>query len=257
MLLLAVLTAGTAVKDKSFYPPGTVRISDSLYYDCTEVSNFMWLEYMYWLREEYGADAPQVKASLPDTLIWRRKGAQLESYTEFYLRHSNFSSFPVVGVSHKQARAYCNWRTTRVLAYETERLKKLGLTPTTYFKYRLPTEAEWKMVAEAGYSKKVAKKLKSKKYRNKPKLNSYDEIQMRANPNSPFQGSPTLSVHAFWPNTYGIYNLFGNVAEMVAEEGVAKGGGWVHDKEEMKLNEDFTYRGPEVWLGFRCVCEVR
>lgn len=38
-----------------------------------------------------------------------------------------------------------------------------------------------------------------------------------------------------------ILNLFGNVAEMVNQKGVAKGGSWDHTLEESALTNDLTY----------------
>ena len=59
-----------------------------------------------------------------------------------------------------------------------------------------------------------------------------------------------ISINA---NELGVYNLKGNVAEMILEKGVAKGGSWVHTNEETTIEKDFKYTKPQSWLGFRCV----
>ncbi|HRP58751.1 MAG TPA: SUMF1/EgtB/PvdO family nonheme iron enzyme, partial [Vicingus sp.] len=53
--------------------PRTVTVS-SFYMDEVEVTNFFYLEYLYWLERVFAADYPEViKKALPDTLVWRSK----------------------------------------------------------------------------------------------------------------------------------------------------------------------------------------
>jgi sulfatase modifying factor 1 len=94
--------------------PRTVSVS-SFYMDETEVTNFMYLEYLYWLERVYLADYPEVfRKALPDTLVWRSKLGYNEPYVDFYLRHPSYRDYPVVGVNWLQANDYCAWRTDRV-----------------------------------------------------------------------------------------------------------------------------------------------
>ncbi|WP_375561983.1 formylglycine-generating enzyme family protein [Bernardetia sp. OM2101] len=55
---------------------------------------------------------------------------------------------------------------------------------------------------------------------------------------------------------FGLYNMFGNVAEMTSEKGIAKGGSFAHTLEECAADKVQTYDSPQAWLGFRCVAEV-
>ena len=94
--------------------PRTVTVS-SFYMDEVEVTNFYWLEYLYWLDRVFGADYPEIyKKALPDTLVWRSKLAYNEPYLEYYLRHPAYRNYPVVGINWLQANDYCAWRTDRV-----------------------------------------------------------------------------------------------------------------------------------------------
>lgn len=94
--------------------PRTVTVS-SFYMDETEVTNFAYLEYLYWLSRVYSADYPEVyQKALPDTLVWRSKLGYNEPYVEYYLRHPAYRDYPVVGVNWLQANDYCAWRTDRV-----------------------------------------------------------------------------------------------------------------------------------------------
>ena len=72
----------------------------AFYMDETEVTNFNWLEYLYWLSRVYSADYPEVyQKALPDTLVWRSKLGYNEPYVDYYLRHPAYRDYPVVGVS--------------------------------------------------------------------------------------------------------------------------------------------------------------
>jgi sulfatase modifying factor 1 len=49
----------------------------------------------------------------PDTLVWMRDFSYSynEPMTQRYFANTSFGNYPVVGISWKQAMAYCNWRT--------------------------------------------------------------------------------------------------------------------------------------------------
>jgi hypothetical protein len=67
----------------------------------------------------------------------------------------------------------------------------------------------------------------------------------------------TAPVNSYTKNHFGLYNMIGNVSEMVTEKGTSKGGGWRHLLEECRVGKDITYEKPTSWLGFRCICIVK
>ncbi|MDX2360124.1 MAG: SUMF1/EgtB/PvdO family nonheme iron enzyme [Crocinitomicaceae bacterium] len=90
----------------------------SFYMDQTEVTNFFWMEYLYWVSRAYNETYPMVyRNALPDTLVWRSKLGFNEKYVDYYLRHPAYRDYPVVGVSWLQANDFCKWRTDRVNEY--------------------------------------------------------------------------------------------------------------------------------------------
>ena len=96
--------------------PRRVTVS-SFYMDETEISNFHWCEYLYWVGRTY-TDFPMIyKKALPDTLCWREKLGFNEKYVEYYLRHPAYRDYPVVGISWNQANDFAAWRTDRVNEY--------------------------------------------------------------------------------------------------------------------------------------------
>lgn len=110
-------TMGQVYDDVMFDWTNTSRkvTVSSFYMDETEVTNFHWLEYLYWTDRVYGDDYPEIYTkALPDTLVWREKLAFNEPYTEYYLRHPAYRDYPVVGVNWLQANDFCAWRSDRV-----------------------------------------------------------------------------------------------------------------------------------------------
>lgn len=96
--------------------PTRVTVS-SFYLDQTEVTNFHWLEYLYWISRAYETYPVVYKNALPDTLSWRSPLGFNEDYVEYYLRHPAYRDYPVVGISWLQANDFCKWRTDRVNEY--------------------------------------------------------------------------------------------------------------------------------------------
>ena len=87
----------------------------SFFLDETEVTNAMYVEYLFWLKNMYGNDLVEIyKSALPDTLVWRNPLGFNEDMVNNYLRHPAFQNHPVVGVSWKQASNFAKWRTQRV-----------------------------------------------------------------------------------------------------------------------------------------------
>ncbi|RMB57101.1 gliding motility lipoprotein GldJ [Dokdonia sinensis] len=97
----------------------------SFYIDETEVTNFMYTEYLDWLKEVFPPDDENYRAiykgALPDTLVWRNRLGFNETMTENYLRHPAYAYYPVVGVSWVQAVEFSNWRSNRVNEFILER----------------------------------------------------------------------------------------------------------------------------------------
>ncbi len=98
----------------------------SFYMDETEVTNFMYHEYLDWVKKVFPPTDENYRniysGALPDTLVWRNRLGYNEVMTNNYLRHPAYAYYPVVGVSWVQAIEFSNWRTDRVneLILETE-----------------------------------------------------------------------------------------------------------------------------------------
>ena len=240
-------------------PSGTVKIKGNIYIDKTEVSNFDWREYVIWLEKTYGKTAMEYRNALPDTLVWKEKESFNEPYTQYYYSHPAYNDYPVVGISYEQAVQYCKWRTERVKElFETKMLTDKKNVYPTNFEYRLPTKEEWEAAAKIGYSEKIQQQLNTK-YKGQIlanlKRNKEDNVVVAGN--IPDNADITAPVKSYWPNAAGCYNLIGNVAEMINQQGLAKGGSWKNEPSEVYIEKDLTYTKPTAWLGFRCVAEIK
>jgi formylglycine-generating enzyme len=143
----------------------------------------------------------------PDTLVWIRDFSYSynEPMSKRYFSHPAFGNYPVVGVSWKQASAFCEWRTQYLNAFLEEKKR------VTESDFRLPTEAEWEYAARGGRSQAPypwgGYYLRNKKgcllANFKPGRGNYPEDG----------GFYTVRADAYWPNDFGLYNMAGNVSE--------------------------------------------
>ncbi len=148
-------------------------------------------------------------AVYPDTTTWIKDFAY--SYNEpmhnDYFWHQAYSDYPVVGVSWKQAKAFCAWRTLNKNSYIKSKKKKQDLINS----FRLPTEAEWEYAARGG--------LSSATYPWGGPYAKNDRGCFLANfkPNRGDYAADgalyTVEAKSFDPNGYNLYNMAGNVAE--------------------------------------------
>ncbi len=146
----------------------------------------------------------------PDTTVWIRDFAY--SYNEpmhnDYFWHDAYSDYPVVGVTWKQAKAFCEWRTINKNSYQKS---KKGAQMVNTF--RLPSEAEWEYSARGG--------LQAATYPWGGPYTKSDRGCFMAN-FKPVRGDYaadqalyTVEAKSYEPNDYNLYNMAGNVSEWV------------------------------------------
>lgn len=170
----------------------------------------------------------------PDTLCWIRDFTY--SYNEpmanMYFWHPSFDNYPVVGVTWKQAAAFCTWRTQLLN-------KALSQDGDAYVQdYRLPLESEWEYAARGG--------LDNSMYpwgglytRNREGCYLANFKPLRGN-YAVDGGVTTTSVGFYEPNEYGLYDMAGNVGEWCANAYDESAYFFQHD-----LNPDYKYNATE------------
>jgi gliding motility-associated lipoprotein GldK len=148
----------------------------------------------------------------PDTTTWIKDFSY--SYNEpmhnDYFWHQAYSGYPVVGVSWKQAKAFCAWRTLKKNSY----IKSLKKRRDNVNAFRLPSEAEWEYAARGG--------LASGTYPWGGPYTKSDRGCFLANfkPNRGDYAADgalyTVEAKSYDPNGYNLYNMAGNVSEWTA-----------------------------------------
>ena len=273
-----------SVREKRDVLPNGVRIQENLFVDKTEVSNIDYQEYLFWLAHIFGSTSPKYLTALPDTIFWG--GEPYPRFPDDYFRR--FADHPVVGISLDQASAYSDWRTDRV--YEMILMKQGKIKPNpqqnsdNYFtvkryqsgqymgyvpdhavlvpRFRLPTEAEWELAAAArldiqqypqGYNFELCRKTRYFKRYGDHFLKTNQAPKTNVPPPGDVDGQPA-PCESFMPNYFGLYHMIGNVAEMTAQPGVAKGGHYLLPSEQCTVAGRVAYDKPTKWLGFRNVC---
>jgi hypothetical protein len=63
-------------------------------------------------------------------------------------------------------------------------------------------------------------------------------------------------VATYFPNDMGLYDVVGNVAEMIDEKGKACGGSWNDWPADCTIQSVKKYPGPDETVGFRLFMEV-
>lgn len=170
----------------------------------------------------------------PDTLVWMRDFSYSynEPMTKRYFAHPSFGNYPVVGVTWKQAVAFCSWR-SRYLTDFLER-KKYAVESD----FRLPTEAEWEYAARGGRTQSMYPwgnyYLRNKKgcllANFKPGRGNYPEDG----------GFYTVRADSYWPNDFGLYNMAGNVSEWTSSYYYEGAYNFQHD-----MNPDVRYNAKD------------
>lgn len=166
----------------------------------------------------------------PDTLAWIHDFTYSfnEPMTNMYFWHPAYDDYPVVGVSWKQARAFCVWRTQLLNDFFGDNGQPVIQD------FRLPTESEWEYAARGGLS--LSPYPWGGPYiRNssgcflgnfKPMRGSYIDDG----------GFHTVKTSSYNPNDYGLYCMAGNAAEWTNNAYDESAYDFSHD-----LNPDYQY----------------
>jgi formylglycine-generating enzyme len=170
----------------------------------------------------------------PDTLAWVHDFTYSfnEPMTNMYFWHPAYDDYPVVGVSWKQARAFCIWRTQLFNNW----LISNGQIYVNDF--RLPTESEWEYAARGGNALSpypwggpyIRNALGCFLGNFKPMRGSYIDDG----------GFHTVKIASYNPNDYGLYCMAGNAAEWTSNAFDESAYDFDHD-----LNPDYVYEAQD------------
>ena len=206
----------------------------------------------------------------PDTLVWIQdfSYSNNESLTKKYFLYEFYDHYPVVGISQKQAMAFCQWKTGQV-----NKMLKGKEASNAAVIVKLPSNAEWE---SAALEKKDSIGLfsVSKPYNcNFGTIADRDGLTLKGFKDDGY--FYTAPVKSFPPGSNRLYDMKGNVAEwtstpreeiMNAEvkpeklrtSFVVKGGGWNSTPFYLQAGvcQFFSVDDAHSFVGFRYVVFV-
>lgn len=165
-----------------------------------------------------------------------------------YFGTRKYKHYPVVGVSKRQAEAYCHWR-TQVFFKQNPHLKQ------KISSFRLPTEAEFEYASGAAHALLYGTHNGKLFIKKKRTANFHEDG---------FLPLPERTAR-FKKNTMGLFDLCGNVSEWTSSPMefqhhafVTKGGAFIDKPKDVSIKKRIGYSENEQlpFIGFRCVCSV-
>ncbi len=262
------------------------KVSDKLYAADTELTNGQYETFLTDLLKNKDFEQLDLcKTAKTDWISLLPKEIQnLPAKQLFKHGHPDSPECPVQNVSHEAAQRYCAWVTQVYNASPDKKKFKKVL-------FRLPTETEWITAARGGlkdapypwpggFYVRNSKGCYLGNYDSKepcgdcpaqttPVIASADlsqnaETGISGESNTPYPykidsndgGFFTVPAASYYPNKFGLYAVSGNVAEMIAEPGKAKGGSWQDEAYQGQITPVKSYNGPSPAVGFRVFMEV-
>ncbi len=267
------------------------KIKGNIYAHSAEVSNE---EYELFLNYLYENDYKELHEMAKFNLD-KYEGVNKVFHRNYHYSQNsfkeNFSKYPVMDLSHEAANLYCEWLTVQYNQQKGRKFNKVkfrlpsqnewNMAALGYVPFQSWVFEENKV--KAAPHKDV--KVKDWEYFS---LAEYDSIWYPwfagdwsvyrkaimnekgcylANIKTPgnevcpsgIKGDGfalTAPVASYFSNDMGFYDVIGNVAEMVDEQGKAMGGSWDHPPHESTVTSVMQYDGPDPRVGFRIFMEV-
>lgn len=230
---------------------------DSTVYSKFEVTN-----------ELYNLFLKETKHPVQDTTVWNDQFIYSNWYTCNYRWHSMFANYPVVGVTIEDVEAFCFWMTGKLQSlYDYDIVVDL------------PTEYEWEYGARGGLQLSPypwgGPYIRNSKgcllanhlyipeafmgYSDKGEIVSSMPKGKHDMYGADMDGAlATAAVDSYHPNDFGLYNMAGNVREMIKDnKSITKGGGWnSYDHYLQIASQEEVKETPDADIGFRYIVRI-
>lgn len=263
------------IPSSSFSYKGKQTSVNAFYMQRKEVTNLEYRTFLFDLLIQ--GRKKEFLTAAPDQTLWTKAlHDSLANYQNEYFSNSMFNDFPVVNVSKKGVEMYCKWITE-----ETNKTRGSNYINDA----RIPEIVEWSLAA-SNLGKNTMYPWEGKELTTEGEFNAnfkLDEYEgslqlMRQRTKSRLRrttfeyniGLMIAWVKSYEPNELGLYNMSGNVAEMVSvkmtpdfiemekpteNQLVTCGGSWMSEIEDLEVfNENLTdYINGHPSIGFRVV----
>ncbi len=253
-------------KGYQFIPAGRLDLDvraaevESFFISSTEISNAQYRKFLRHLQQE-NITQNFTLAQL-DTSKWL--SFLSEPFANYYHSHPAYDNYPCVNMSYEGAVLYCKW-----LQHELEKADK-----RYDFEVKLPTKEQWMYAATAGKTNRTYSWEGTGLFAKGYALCNFRNLGAGAIHNDAATGNDvvvqsgnvgqlnanadiTAPVVSYLPNEFGLYNVCGNVAEMIDEKGVAMGGSFLSPGYDVRIKSESSYAAPSPTVGFRPIIMVK
>lgn len=252
-----------------FVPSGLVKLDadtvsvQSFLVSKTEVTN---LDYRLFLKDLIATGKHEKYAVAKiDSFNWSKGKVLNEKYAHYYHNHPAYEDYPVVNISREGAQLYCEWLTEKYNAL---------LPSDQRITFRLPLKTEWIRAAcgdnlNASYTwgKPYVRNSQGQFLANFVRIG---ETSIARNEKGEFVVEPVYPdindqedladiiapAKSYWQNGFGIYNMNGNVAELLQDQNEVIGGSWYDAPYDIRNQSTKAYTGSSTTVGFRVVATV-
>ncbi|MEQ8469903.1 MAG: SUMF1/EgtB/PvdO family nonheme iron enzyme [Marinoscillum sp.] len=268
------------------------KVKDNIYASIYEVTNAEYLFFLNYLKENgYEELYEQSNYDLSDYDEINKAFAKMYHYSPHKTSKEDFTRFPTMDVTFESANLYCEWLTTQYNAQEAREFKKVKFRLPSRNEWTMAALGyvdfqSW--VFEDNIVKARPQGDEKPRYFEKFRIGDYDSVSYPwyhsdwykdrnkitnqygcylANIKTPeevsckagIQGDGftiTSPVGTYFSNDMGLFDVIGNVAEMINEPGKAMGGSWGHIPQESTITSINEYDTSDNKVGFRIFMEV-
>jgi formylglycine-generating enzyme required for sulfatase activity len=224
-----------------------VMINDSVQVSTTETTNSLYQLFLNALKDANKTE--ELKTAAINNEGWLNGPVSIESYVNIYSTDPKFKEYPVVNITHEAAVLFCEWYTEMYNSQSGRKYKKV--------KFHLPTNEEWIAAANPGGEQILFSSGNSVRNEKGMYLCNYRQTEVKDAPiEQSVNADVTAPAKSYWPNSIGVYNLSGNVAEMLNTKGLSKGGSFKTTMDELEVEAVSSYEGSSSDLGFRVFMEI-
>lgn len=252
------------IKDYAFIPQGKARFEkqefevNAFFISKFEITNEQYREFLDSLNKNN--ETGKLKYAQIDSTQWSKffNSAQNQPYVDYYSSHIAYNKYPVVNISYEAAILYCQWF--------TEKFNRSNKNNGIYYEFTLPTKQQWiraargnKFIEYAWDSPRLLgdiyycnfKNLNAENIHFNPQTKKYEIVDTDLSKIKSID--ITAPVKSYIANKSELYNMCGNVAEMISEKGIAIGGSWNDTGYDVRVESVQNYQTASPFIGFRPV----
>jgi formylglycine-generating enzyme required for sulfatase activity len=232
-----------------------VKVDEKMYVDKFEVTVNDYVTFL----DEAKKKGRDMSILMYDSNCWRDNVPIKIAEIYYYFNYSSYKNYPIVGISHFAAQEFCKWLTEKYNADPKRKFNKVV--------FRLPTEQEFVKVARSTFDTIMIypwgnASLYNSKREKKCNFLEIDQnnIDLKENRFEIKDYNDFLSmtepVYSYQPNPYGVFNIVGNVSEMIQEDHYAMGGDYLSTGYNVRIKSKKYFSTPSSCVGFRVYMEI-